>query len=435
MQERIRQAQNSLRVLFPVTADDPFLSALENALQTMAESPSGAAVALNNLAAVAEKTKFRTMLDKALLKALINVSTPFQPHAFSEEGTDEAFFLDHAKRLADVLTDLFPNFVRSQNGLADAVRPSVSRYITCHDSIFLKLKTPAILMECLKLHNRTADIFSGGRFFRHDNGSFIRIDQKDIRSVDAFYGYRSARQTFLEHFGAFAAGKSNLPLLISSLPGLGKTRMTISHSLHYPEIILILASPQDLSHGLEKLIRSLEKFPEHKFMVFFDDIDVPQMDWYDFRTQVGGAFTLPANISFTIAANQQFPANISSRGRGFLFPIFDEIRCQEMIEDFLISCGMRQPAPELISVIAADYVESFGQKFFEELSPRTLVRYLEVYRTDTERRKRMLESARHDVIPRPDPQVFYDENLKLMRAIYGDSIIDEMRNRELGVKK
>lgn len=435
MQERIRQAQNSLRVLFPVTADDPFLSALENALQIMAESPSGAAVALNNLAAVAEKTKFRTMLDKALLKALINVSTPFQPHAFSEEGTDEAFFLDHAKRLADVLTDLFPNFVRSQNGLADAVRPSVSRYITCHDSIFLKLKTPAILMECLKLHNRTADIFSGGRFFRHDNGSFIRIDQKDIRSVDAFYGYRSARQTFLEHFGAFAAGKSNLPLLISSLPGLGKTRMTISHSLHYPEIILILASPQDLSHGLEKLIRSLEKFPEHKFMVFFDDIDVPQMDWYDFRTQVGGAFTLPANISFTIAANQQFPANISSRGRGFLFPIFDEIRCQEMIEDFLISCGMRQPAPELISVIAADYVESFGQKFFEELSPRTLVRYLEVYRTDTERRKRMLESARHDVIPRPDPQVFYDENLKLMRAIYGDSIIDEMRNRELGVKK
>ena len=47
----------------------------------------------------------------------------------------------------------------------------------------------------------------------------------------------------------------------------------------------------------------------------------------------------------------------------------------------------------------------------------------------------MLDSARHDVIPRPDPQVFYDENLKLMRAIYGDSILDEIRNRELGVKK
>ena len=86
-------------------------------------------------------------------------------------------------------------------------------------------------------------------------------------------------------------------------------------------------------------------------------------------------------------------------------------------------------------MIAADYVESFGQKFFEELSPRTLVRYLESYRTDGERRKRMLDSARHDVIPRPDPQVFYDENLKLMRAIYGDSILDEIRNRELGVKK
>lgn len=436
MKERILQVQRSLRVLFPAAAEDPFLSALDTALRAMtSEDPVSAATALNDLAATVEKTRFRAMLDKALIHALLRVSVPFQTRNFNDPDSDESFFLDHAKKIAASLETLFPDFVTAHTDLAGLIRPSVRKYLTCGDSIFLKLKTPAILMECLKQYNRTADIFSGGRFFRHDNGNFIRIDQKDVRSVDAFYGYRSARQTFLDHFGAFAAGKSNLPLLISSLPGLGKTRMTISHSLHYPEIILILASPRDLSHGLEKLIRTLEQFPQHRFMVFFDDIDVPQMDWYDFRTQVGGAFTLPENISFTIAANQQFPANISSRGRGFLFPIFDEIRCQEMIEDFLISCGMHQPSPELISVIAADYVESFGQKFFEELSPRTLVRYLESYRTDGERRKRMLDSARHDVIPRPDPQVFYDENLKLMRAIYGDSILDEIHNRELGVKK
>lgn len=230
----------------------------------------------------------------------------------------------------------------------------------------------------------------------------------------------------------FASGKSNLPLLISSLPGLGKTQMTISHSLHYPQITLILASPDDLSHGLEPLIHSLAVQPKRKFMVFFDDIDVPQTSWYDFRMQVGGAFQLPQNISITIAANQQFPANISSRGRGFVFPIFDEIRCQEMVEDFLVSCGVREPTPELVSVIAADYVEAFGQKLFEELSPRTLVRYLEVYRTDAARRRRMLESSKNDVIPRPDPQVFYDENLKLMRAVYGDSVLTDLRRKELG---
>jgi len=104
-----------------------------------------------------------------------------------------------------------------------------------------------------------------------------------------------------------------------------------------------------------------------------------------------------------------------------------------MIEDFLQANGIKQPSANLIAVIAADYVEQFGQKMFEELSPRTLVRYLEDFAVDNRKKRWMLDSSRQDVIPHPDPQVFYDENLKLMRAVYGEEIIEKLRNKELGI--
>ena len=70
MKERILQVQRSLRVLFPAAAEDPFLSALDTALRAMtSEDPVSAATALNDLAATVEKTRFRAMLDKALIHA------------------------------------------------------------------------------------------------------------------------------------------------------------------------------------------------------------------------------------------------------------------------------------------------------------------------------------------------------------------------------
>ena len=39
----------------------------------------------------------------------------------------------------------------------------------------------------------------------------------------------------------------------------------------------------------------------------------------------------------------------------------------------------------------------------------------------------------YELFTKKDPQVFYDENLKLMRAVYGEEIIEKMRNRELGI--
>ena len=413
-QQKIEQLAISFKLLFPHPGNEPFPAALDKLIAGKTED------ALNSLAA--DPVPFRQRLDKALLKALAALFPKLQLEDF--ESGDGEFFLQHARNMAEILLDLIPQIMADYPDAGKRIRPSAAK-LTANGSIFLKLKTAAILMECRKA--------AESRICRVVNGALVPVDISNIRRVDGFYGYRAARQVFLEHFGAFAAGKSNLPLLISSLPGLGKTQMTISHCIHYPEITLVLATPEALDKGLEELIRTLGSMPERKFMVFFDDIDVPQMDWYNFRTFVGGAFPLPKNISFTIAANQTYPANISSRGRGFAFPIFDELRCQEMIEDFLQANGIKQPSANLIAVIAADYVEQFGQKMFEELSPRTLVRYLEDFAADNMKKRRMLDSSRQDVIPHPDPQVFYDENLKLMRAVYGEEIIEKMRNRELGI--
>lgn len=464
LQERVENAFVSFRALFPGDAknsSNSFIRALGNVLIRMRAAlrensggenplsrvpfPSGdgdVVDALNALTAETGAEPFARLLEHILLETLSQILPSCSPKVLEKPESDELFFLDHARNLAASFETLIPDFtafLRTQTEQAKTansipgparLRPS-AELLKGKAALLSRLSSQALLFECVKRKTKDSDMFSSGRVFLYRHGVFSPVELKSVRPVSAFYGFRAARQMFLEHFGAFAAGKSNLPLLITSLPGLGKTQMTLAHSLHYPEITLILASPDDLSGGLGPLIDTLSSFPARKFMVFFDDIDAPSTNFYEFRTRVGGAFSLPENITITIASNQQFPANISSRGRGFIFPIFDEIRCQEMIEDFLISRGVRQPSGELISVIAADYVEEFGQKLFEELSPRTLVRYLEIYRASPEKRKKMLDSSKQDVITRPDPQVFYDENLKLMRSIYGDSILGDFQKKAL----
>ena len=126
---------------------------------------------------------------------------------------------------------------------------------------------------------------------------------------------------------------------------------------------------------------------------------------------------MPDNITVIIASNYECPANILSRGKGFTFPFFDEITCQEMVHDFLVSMGMRAPSKELVSVIASDYVEEFGQHIFEELSPRTLVRYLERYHNDSAKRRKVLELSKQSVIAAPDAICFYEANQKVLQRL------------------
>ncbi|MPM55662.1 hypothetical protein SDC9_102459 [bioreactor metagenome] len=134
---------------------------------------------------------------------------------------------------------------------------------------------------------------------------------------------------------------------------------------------------------------------------------------------------------FILASNYPFPVNILSRGREITFPVFDESRCVEMIEDFLADFGLKNVNADLAAVIASSYVEEFGQKKFTELSPRTLIRYLENYRRDAALRKRILTLSQQEMIIKPDAQIFYEFNIRSLRALYGDDYIDRLREERL----
>ena len=397
--------------------------------------------ALNLLAASCTSFPFSRQLDKMLFERLAALA-PRGAHSRTpayESGSDAAFFYDHAVCLAGLLKDLIPAYCallaersgKAPDGAVSRLRPSAIK-LDAAQSAFLRMKPGAVALEIAKLSSD--DPFAHGRIFRHQDGAFVPLELPSIRSAEEFYGYQSVRRMFQEHFRAFSEGRNNLPLLISSLPGLGKTQMSIAYSLSFPDITLIIPRPGDLAAGLEPLIAELAAWTNHKFMLFFDDIDVSKTDWYFFRTNIGGTFSLPENITLTIASNQRFPANISSRGRGCEFPMFDEIRCQEMILDFLTAKGLREPSKNLVAVIASDYVSEFGQKQFEELSPRTLVRYLDHYLSDPAKRKTLMDEANSEVVPQPDPQVFYEENVKLMRSIHGEEALDQFRQDAVHAK-
>ena len=397
--------------------------------------------ALNALARLCGRHSFGAMVDDALFEALLrlNASAPLRPEllkAADDPATPAGGTIRHAIRFAKSLASVLKNSAALKMYAKQQAAGELSRLAPAAGSLslrgsFFPRATPKGLAMELAARFELADPFAAGRSFRYKDESFIPVELKSIRTPDQFFGYAEAKRVFEEHYAGFIAGRHNLPLLVSGLPGLGKTQMTISYALALKEVTLILPGPESLQTGLERLIEKLAASPQHKFIVFFDDIDTRELNWYYFRTHVGGSFALPANIMTVIASNYRFPPNISSRGRAFTFPFFDEIRCQEMIEDLFVSRGMEHVSPELLSLIAADYVESYGQKLFDELSPRTLARYLELYLADQEKRRLMLEMSHGDVITKPDPQAFYAQNMTLLRALYGKEAIDEIREKEL----
>lgn len=278
---------------------------------------------------------------------------------------------------------------------------------------------------------RSRDRFRADRAFRYIGGKFIPADPGAAKPLKKFFGFPSIRAQFQRYFREFAEGKINLPLLIYSLPGHGKTSLTISHVLAEPDLVLILPEVAALESGWNELIAPLAARPDHKFVLFFDDIDPRTTDWYSFRTNVGGAFTLPDNVMPVLASNYEFPASILSRGRQLSFPIFDELRCIEMVEDFLTDFGLKRINHNLVLLIAADYTEEFGQKKFTELSPRSLTRYLEIYQKDRIKRKTIVELSLGPMITRPDSQLFYEFNIDLMRSLYGDDYIKKLLKQRL----
>ena len=324
------------------------------------------------------------------------------------------FQVQHAAVLTSVGVECLIDYIKlvdndKSKGLT-RIRPDLEEFLVINNFFEHNTAKQKNLITKLRTKAQEIDKFNISRVFRYSDDEFFPVELASIREVDKFYGYRETKDIFMNFFSTFSKEGENFPLLISSLPGLGKTHFTISHSLSFENLTLILPEPESLSSPLEHLIRKLSLRKNRKFVIFFDDVDTRKINWFFFRTHIGGSFVLPDNIAIVIASNYKFPANISSRGRGVIFPIFDEIECQKMVEDFLLAMGMQHPPSSLISVIAADYVEEFGQKKFEELSPRTLVRYLDRYHNDSAKRLKMLNLSREELITKPDSQSFFDAN-------------------------
>lgn len=392
--------------------------------------------ALNQLLVDCQGKNLMKCLEEAIFDALIlhEVLTKLKA-----SDKDTSFFIRHAVRICSsvrAVTD-FIELLQRKAGTKDKLlrlRPGIKNLLRGKSCIKLPAPDNKISPETMDLLRRKAleaDPFSGGKAFRYLHGKFVAAELSSIRAVGDFFGYSKVRQTFEQHFENFSKQKENLPLLVCSLPGLGKTHFTISYTLDHDNLSLILPEPDDLEKTLQPLIEKLASRKDRRFIIFFDDVDPVKIDWYYFRTNIGGSFSLPQNVSIVIASNFEFPANILSRGRAVKFPFFDEIRCLEMIEEFLRTRGLKHRNPNLELVIAADYVEDFGQRKFEELSPRTLIRYLQVYQSDMKKRKKMLDMTRSKVFAKPDPQIFYEFNAKLMRSLYGEEALDALRDESL----
>jgi len=276
-----------------------------------------------------------------------------------------------------------------------------------------------------------ADDLSRGRCFLFRNGRLIPVSPESVKPVHKFFGFAGMRAIYRDHFNDFASGMSNVPLLIHSLPGYGKTSMVLSYALAVPDVTVILPEPAALEREWDSLLEQLCRRPDRKFVLFFDDIDPRAVDWYHFRTNVGGAFSPPDNIMVVLSSNYEFPAGILSRGRRMSYPVFDEVRCTEMVEDFLLDFGLKRPPRNLVSLIAADYTEEFGQKKFTELSPRTLMRYLTIYGMNRNKRRTIAEMSLGEVITKPDSELFYEFNIELMRSLYGEEYIQKLLKDKL----
>lgn len=407
---RLKSSSNT-----PLPALGNFLKALNvEAVPGMAS----AADYLNTLCKAAGKGDFADLLAREVFDALITLNIFPDDLAGASAESDSQFLLENILTLFRFLR----KYDRSQiPGGAEKLLP---RARTLFGNIPDNVEN---VIELLK----KSDPFSSGRVFCYRQRRFVAVEPSSVRDVSKFYGYPGVRNAYEDHFRDFACGRTNLPLLINSLPGYGKTSMVISYALAQKNIIPILAEPDALEENWTPLIQSLAKRNDHRFVIFFDDIDPAKVDWYSFRTNVGGAFAPPDNVMPVLTANYEFPASILSRGRKITYPVFDELRCSEMIEDFLRGFGMQRPPVNLISLIGAEYTNEFGQKKFTELSPRTLIRYLGIYERDQNKRRTMIELASGEMITRPDPELFYEFNINLMRTLYGEEYIQRLLKEKL----
>lgn len=391
---------------------DPGRAAPHHYLNAIARDPGP-----ENYAPALLEAAFDVLIDHGVLPAELTSPSP---------GPDAEFLLN---ALADLFIALRLLTTAINRSAGNRLLPAARAIAGDLNSTAAGTRTAVIG----RLAGRLADCdrFSRQRVFRISGGKLSAVHPDSAKPLDKFFGFPGVRANFAEHFQAFASGRSNIPLLVYSLPGYGKTSLTISHAVATPGAVLILAAPELLETGWRPLMDELARRTDCKFVVFFDDIDPRNVDWYNFRTNVGGAFSLPDNVMPVLSSNYEFPAGILSRGRQLSFPVFDELRCTEMIEDFLRDFGLKRIPRNLVYLIGAGYTEEFGQKKFAELSPRTLMRYLATFESDQEKRRTIAEMSLGEMVAKPDSELFYEFNIELMRSLYGEEYIQRLLKEKL----
>ena len=388
---------------------------------------------LNRLTDFCQKQSFSELFNALFLDFF--TSRDLFSDTVLEKEEEMTFYLSHADRICRINGELITDFLQIYEkqfpeDILCRVKPQVKTLLSKSSLFNIAGKFTEKIIE-LKEKASLNDPFRESRSFRFVGDNFFPTKLKNIRQLDKFYGYDSLKKVFNRTYDNFIAGKENVPLLISSFPGLGKTQLTIASALIKKDLTLILAEPEELERPLELLLKKLSRRKNRRFIVFFDDIDPNKINWYYFRTNIGGYFSLPENVAIVIASNYQFPPNISSRGNAVTFPMFDDVLAMTMVSDYLKSKGMRTPSQNLIAVITSDYLEKYGQRYFQELSPRTLVRYLTAFDQDPEKRRRTLDISYGKVIPIPEAEVFHEFNVKMMKNLYGEEAVIEWRNRYL----
>jgi predicted AAA+ superfamily ATPase len=376
---------------------------------------------LNTLARETNAEDIAEKINGAIFEAFVSRNILPKDFLSDELSEDAKFLLKKALILLDELKKLplLPDEKEREN-----ILPSAREIFSLIPDYNGNIKALAAALA-------DSDPFRTHRVFGYSDGVFRMVNPSSVKNIDRFFGYLGVRQALSDHFKDFAAGKTSLPLLINSLPGYGKTSMVISFALSVPDTVVILPEPETLEDSWQQLINRLSARQDRRFVIFFDDIDPRSVNWYNFRTNVGGAFTPPKNIMPVLTANYEFPTSILSRGRRISYPVFDEERCLEMIEDFLATFGMKKPPRNIVSLMGAEYTEEFGQKKFTELSPRTLMRHLALYENDQRKRKQIVELSGGGMITRPDAELFYEFNIELMRSLYGEEYIQRLLKERL----
>ncbi len=275
-------------------------------------------------------------------------------------------------------------------------------------------------IEDLIFYVRELDGFSDDRAYIFDSRvDFSPFSVDHIRDRIDFYGYRETKLFFMDHFSDFSNSNSALPLFIYGPPGLGKTHFTISMALAYPNLNVICMAKEQFESMLGKLFKRLKNYSYRRFVVFIDDIDPKTIDWYQFRSYVDGMMHIPENVSLVMSTNFEFSSRTLSRGKILEFERLNARLAEEMISDYFVSTTGEKLPDILNTIVAADYVNEQINGPLQELTPRSLLVYLQTLEGNSKRWKSLVfESGCENIFRVASDGEFARSNKEVMKKLY-----------------